>query len=145
MRRREIFEKQVIVVSRLYDKIDYHKKLRHRIPLFSAIANFALVSITYQTTTSLETEAIFAVLILAVGFTLHATLEIVRRAFNRNVKQLRYLYAQMAITGERFVQDGYELAEDANPMWYLLHGLVLVAWLAPVSLLMLPALWGWVG
>lgn len=133
-RSAKTFECQKVYAARLFDKIDYHKKLRLQIPLFSAVANFAFLSISIQHGSMAAASYLFVLMFVAIGLTSAATLELVRRSFNRNVGQLKYLYARMSILGESFGQDDDELVERARPMWLLLQFLVLVSWAIPCML-----------
>lgn len=134
MEHENLFDGQKLYAGRLFDKIDYHKKLRLQIPLFSAIANFAFLSISIQHGFMTVASYLFILMFVAIGVTSAATLEVVRQSFNRNVDQLKHLYREMSIVGKRFGTDNDELVERARPMWILLQFLVLVSWAVPCML-----------
>ncbi|MEM7222101.1 MAG: hypothetical protein AAF495_03925 [Pseudomonadota bacterium] len=131
-----IFECQKLYASRLYEKIDYHKRVRLHIPVFSAVASFAFLSTSIKYGFPSSESVIFILISFSIGVISSITLEVVRRSFNRNVNQLEYLYKEMGIGGEKFGKNDDSLVERSRHMWLLLQFLILVSWFVP-SLLVL--------
>jgi len=120
------FEKQKIVVDRLFVKIDYLKNTRLRIPIFVVIANFALVTLSTRAVNSKSSSLLFAVSFLFVGLVGAYAMWTVWKSFKKNVATLAEYYEKMGIPRH--------LAEPASNIWLLLMVLVGISSFIPVLL-----------
>lgn len=119
------FEKQKLLAERLFVKIDYTKNGRFRIPVFVAVANFALLSFM-ENATLIDNEKIFFTLsFILIGMIGEISLIALYFSFKRSVKQLEYLYNQMDIKSKRYVEcEDKNISESAITIW--ITSLVLV-------------------
>lgn len=115
-----------LVIERLYTKIDYLKATRLRIPLFVAVASFALTTLSTRAPNDTITNGLFGVgfgLVFIVGC---VSLYVIKSSFDANVQSLKQRYLQVGIDPD--------LAEPASRIWWLLGTLILIACALPAGL-----------
>ena len=120
------FDRYKTVVDRLFVKIDYLKNTRLRIPLFVAVANFALITLSTRADDRQFTTWLFTGAFLFVGAVGGYAMRTVWISFNKNVATLSEYYEKMGIPGD--------LAEPASKIWWLLMALIGLSSLLPVVL-----------
>lgn len=132
-----LYERQKLIIERLYVKIDYHKAARLRVPTYVAIANYGLLALSTRFELNGNTSFFFVCGFLLIGFVGGCALEVVRKAFVKNVNQLDYLYDQIAVKNSNFQEDPkIELAEPASGLWVFLFILILIATALPSVLVL---------
>lgn len=120
------FERNKLVVERLYTKIDYLKGARLRVPVFVAAANFALLTLSSRAVVTESTGLLFTAGFLMIGMVGVLAMFVVKTSFDGNVEQLRMYYEKMQIDPG--------MAEHASRIWWLLLSLVFIACALPVLL-----------
>lgn len=122
------FERQKIIVERLYAKIDYLKNARLRIPVFVAAANFALTTLSTRADETESTAILFVVGFALTGLVGILAMLVVRSSFRANVVQLANYYRKMEIDPD--------MAEPASRIWWLLLSLVVLTSALPSALVL---------
>ncbi len=138
-----VYDRQKLYASRLYDKIDYNKKVRFQIPIFSAIASFAFLTASLESKSPDLTGVIFALTFIAIAAISAWTMRVVRRSYNDNTDQLIHLYKRMKISGDSFAKKDEYLVEKAEDMWGLLYFLIAISCFFPFILSVTPRIAKW--
>ena len=119
-------DNQEILVARLYVKIDYLKQARLRIPVFAAIANFGLVTLSTHEVFGKISALIFICGFLFIGLVSAIALHVVKTSFDENIGRLTTIYEIRDIPAS--------FAEPAFAIWFLLYTLVSIACVLPIAL-----------
>lgn len=118
-------EKQILLINRLYAKIDYHKAARIRVPSYVAIANFGLLALSTRSVESESSAVIFSLGFLCVGCVGFCALLVVQMEYQKFIRQLDYLYDVIKVKSDQFHDSKTKsLADQASPLWILLFCLI---------------------
>lgn len=122
------FERHKLVVERLYSKIDYLKNARLRVPVFVAVGNFALTTISTRADDTENTALLFVFGLCLIGMVGVLAMLVVKSSFDGNVAQLKIYYGKLGIDPD--------MAEPASKIWWLLLALVFIATALPAALVL---------
>lgn len=133
-----LFDRQKLLIERLYDKIDYHKAARLRVPSYVVIANFGLLALSTHAKVDVYTTIFFACGFVSIGLVGLYALRVVKAAFSKNVEELDYLYGRIDVKTPDFQDNETKtLAEPASSLWNLLVVLIILATFFPVVMVFL--------